>query len=538
MFVDAQAMKEKVRKTLAGGKQQYDVADFYFTSGWPQRIARHPFFEYTTLSVISLNALWIAIDTDHNHSETLLDSDIGFIIVENLFCAYFFAEWLIRFLAFKRKLNGMRDAWFVFDSLLVFTMVGETWVMAFIVKFTTSGGNASMGNASILRMARLLRLSRMARMVRLLRAVPELMILVKGMFAATRSVVFTLILLLFFIYVFSIFFTQLASENQALNVYFHGVGQSMYSLAMHGVFLEDLIVLMDALKAENALLFVAFFLFVMIASMTMMNMLIGVLCEVVTAVSSTEKESLEVAFVKCKLQEVLLTIFPSKAGQELSITKGEYEMILENPQAARLLQEVGVDVVGLVDLTDLFFEGNHEDDDESSDAGAGGKQTLSFGDLMESVLELRGTNNATVKDVMNLRKFIRTSVDNRLEKIEKALNHRKSMGGRRSSDMSFVDAERSETPKLQMIGEHKDIEGSTTCASTLSIPGAVPISHLPALTGYPRSAEAAPSPSPQACPVQLLQNLNSRVDSIENSMLSRMDSLEASMKLILERLSI
>lgn len=523
MFVDAAAMKEKVRRNIASNAQ-YDVTDFYYTSGCPQRIARSTYFDYTTLFVITLNALWIAIETDHNDSEALLDADIGFILVENVFCAYFFAEWLLRFLAFERKLNGFRDAWFVFDSILVFTMVMETWVMAFIVKFTSSSLGAGMGNASILRMARLLRLSRMARMVRLLRAVPELMILVKGMVAAMRSVAFTLLLLLFFIYVFAIFFTQLASDNQVLSVYFHGVGQAMYTLAMHGVFLEDLIVIMDIMKEESIFLATVFFLFVMIAALTLMNMLIGVLCEVVTAVSSTEKEALEVAFVKAKLQQVLMTSFPGKAGQEaheLSITKEEYEQILENPSAARLLQEVGVDVVGLVDLTDLFFEDN--DDDETSDSG---RQTLSFGDMMESVLELRGTNNATVKDVMNLRKFIRVAIDSRMDKIEKTfLGRRLSSGHRRSSDASTF----SETA----VVNRKDAEGGrcTPLATTTSIPGMIEQVSVP--PGYPKSADP---PQPQVCPVQLLQNLQTRVDSMDLSMKSRMDSLEMSMALILERL--
>jgi len=48
-------------------------------------------------------------------------------VVENIFCFYFTAEVVIRFLAFKRKCLFYRDAWFVFDSLLVSCMVLETW---------------------------------------------------------------------------------------------------------------------------------------------------------------------------------------------------------------------------------------------------------------------------------------------------------------------------------------------------------------------------------------------------------------------------
>lgn len=509
MFVDAAAMKEKVRKHI--GKQTYDVCDFYKTTGIWQRIARAMWFEYTTLGVIMLNALWIAIDTDGHNSDTLLDAPAQFIVAENLFCAYFFWEWLCRFMAFERKRNGLRDAWFVFDSSLVLMMVAETWVIAFVIKFSSLGSGGGLGNASVLRMARLLRLSRMARMVRLLRAVPELMILVKGMVAATRSVVFTFILLLFFIYIFAILFTQLGGDIEALHDYFGYVPWSMYSLMMHGVFLEDLLILMDTLRAESLFLLFVFFVFVLIAALTMMNMLIGVLCEVVSAVASTEKEALEVAFVKAKLQQVLLTSFPDKAGQEaheLSITKAEYEMILENQAAARLLQEVGVDVVGLVDLTDLFFEDQEDSDSEEN------VKTLSFGDLMESVLELRGTNGATVKDVMNLRKFVRNVIDSRLDRIEKSLHG--ELQRRNSVNTGTIVPERPPMPKR--------LEGIPHPAlAVLPLPGAVSGDKAQwpaAYRGYPQASGigALPSPGSEVCPVQLLHILHLRMGCLEDTM--------------------
>lgn len=90
-------------------------------------------------------------------------------------------ELVIRFGAFKQKLNCLRDAWFVFDLLLVLFMILETWVMTLILWITGEQGTSGLlGNASILRLARLMRLSRLFRMVRLLRFFPELLILIKA----------------------------------------------------------------------------------------------------------------------------------------------------------------------------------------------------------------------------------------------------------------------------------------------------------------------------------------------------------------------
>merc|ERR1740121_2376126 len=101
-------------------------------------------------------------------------------------------------------------------------MVVETWLLTAI--FLSMGGvDGDLGNASILRMARLLRLSRMARMVRLFRAMPEVLILIKGILAATRSVVFTLFLLLILLYVFAIALRQLTDKTTPGDLLFSSV---------------------------------------------------------------------------------------------------------------------------------------------------------------------------------------------------------------------------------------------------------------------------------------------------------------------------
>eukprot|EP00747_Dinoflagellata_sp_TGD_P085875 gnl/TRDRNA2_/TRDRNA2_163051_c1_seq2.p1 gnl/TRDRNA2_/TRDRNA2_163051_c1~~gnl/TRDRNA2_/TRDRNA2_163051_c1_seq2.p1 ORF type:complete len:143 (-),score=45.02 gnl/TRDRNA2_/TRDRNA2_163051_c1_seq2:237-665(-) len=132
-------------------------------------------------------------------------------------------------------------------------------------------------------------------------------------------------------------------------------------------------------------------------------MLIGVLCEVVSAVAATEKETLEVAYVKSKLQDFLQEIDEDTDGK---ISKGEFVKILENVGAARALSEVGVDPVGLVDFADFIF------DDED-----GGDSELEFGQFMEVVLQLRGSNNATVKDIVDLRKFVKNCFDHHYDRI-------------------------------------------------------------------------------------------------------------------------
>lgn len=397
LFVDQEKMKQQLRDRMA--KPAYDVTIFYHTTGRAQKIAKSTVFEVSTLAVIALNALWISIDTDMNHAETLIDADWPFIVAENLFCAYFFWEWLVRYLAFKTKhfgvpCKGLRDAWFVFDSSLVFLMVLETWVMTSISLILGGSSSGGLGNASILRMARLLRLTRMARMARLLRSMPELMILVRGMVAATRSVVFTLLLLMVFLYVFAIAFRQLSAKTDIGDEFFSSVPESMHTLLIHGTFLDDLATVAHSLSAQAPALLPLFYVYVLLAAMTLMNMLIGVLCEVVTAVASTEKEAMTIAYVRDVLHEIL-TKQNLDTNQDGQISKGEFMNLFEDKTAMSLLEDIGVDVLGLMGFADFIFTGQDQEE-----------VTLGYDDLLKLILDIRGSNGATVKDVVDLRRFV------------------------------------------------------------------------------------------------------------------------------------
>eukprot|EP00927_Polykrikos_kofoidii_P084895 TRINITY_DN9081_c0_g1_i2.p1 TRINITY_DN9081_c0_g1~~TRINITY_DN9081_c0_g1_i2.p1 ORF type:complete len:652 (-),score=149.45 TRINITY_DN9081_c0_g1_i2:16-1971(-) len=429
MFADAEAMKEKLRQNL--GKPEYDVMNLYHKSGLFQLVARSPIFERITLMIITLNAGYISIDTDNNKSTHLLLAAAPFQIAEHAFCFYFTFEWFVRFMSFKRKRDGCKDSWFVFDSLMVLMMVGETWALTLIMMSVESDGGQPGGGpfSSIMRPLRLLRLSRMMRMAKLLRAMPELLILIKGMVSAMRSVCFTLLLQLIILYVFGITFVQITSDLNVGEKHFALVVTSMHTLLVHGTLMDNIGELVYELIEESVINAVVFYIFVLISALTVMNMLIGVLCEVVSAVAATEKEQLTVTYVKGQVQEILRQGGVDQDGDGM-ISKVEFAQILENAQAARILSEVGVDVFGLVELSDFIFEKEDEN-------GARFEGQLTFADFMEVVLQLRGSNVASVKDMTDLRKFMSATfkalesrlmtVEERLEKsIERASQHMSS----------------------------------------------------------------------------------------------------------------
>jgi len=407
LFVDEQSLKEQIRVGMLM-KPQPTVEELYKTDGWAQKVARHHMFEKSTLSVVIINAGWMAIDTDLNHEPLLYDSHPVFVIAENLFCIYFFVELLIRFAAFAVKLDCFKDKWFQFDLVLVVFMVLETWCLAPIVFYMAQqSGGGSGPSLELLTPLKLLRLLRMARMAKLMRAMPELLILIKAIAIATRTVFYTFFLLGLIIYVFAIFFTtQLGRDSELADhddCKFGTVQDSITTLLIASAF-PDLQGVLLALKDNNIALFLAFILFVLIAALTIMNMLIGILCEIISCISSAEKEELQVG----QLKTDLLTLLENGIDKDYDalISKEEFLDLLMKPEACKAMAAVGVDVVGLVDCIDFIFL-----DDEN----------LSFPDFMNIILELRGSNVATVKDMVDQRKWYLAQEQNMRSWFEETL---------------------------------------------------------------------------------------------------------------------
>merc|ERR1712232_1514128 len=164
---------------------------------------------------------------------------------------------------------------------------------------------------------------------------------------------------------------------------------------------------------RESALFVTMFLIVMVlGALTVMNMLVGVLCEVVSAVAATEKEAAAMSFIKCRVRSILNDSGLDQNNDGL-ISKEEFEKLIEHPEASVALQEVGVDVIALVDCAEFIFQ--------SDDRGQKFEKKLGFDDFMDIVLKLRGGNMATVRDIVDLRKFVHsqnTDRNNQLARME------------------------------------------------------------------------------------------------------------------------
>jgi len=417
-FSNAEAIKEKVRNAKKV-KRTYNVHDAYHDTGFFQMIARHPHFENSTLAVIVVNALWISIDTDGNTASTMNTALPIFVVMDSLFFTYFSIEVIVRFLAFKRKCDCLKDGWFKFDMALVILYGFDPFTLAMVAK--VQGGDGLNLPTAVLRLCRLARLSRL---VRMLRSLPELMVMIKGMVAATSSVAYTLGLLIIITYVFAIALRNLVPKAEDQNCeeldeengcledhFFSSVLETMHNLIIFATFCDELAALMHMVQKQSTACLILSWIYVALASLTVMNMLIGVLCEVISAVAAEESELMMVEKVHEKFGALVAQVDDNNDG---TISWDEFKDILALPDCLAALESVNVKPESMIDVAeDVFFD-------------EGEPLAVPFDDFMGLVLDLRGGQQATVENMMGLGKRFSqkfTNVNCRIEKMEGILKH-------------------------------------------------------------------------------------------------------------------
>lgn len=393
MLFDPEALRHKVKDHL--NKPEFDVSKFYHATGLAQRIVRSYLFETVSTAVIFLNVIWIAVDTEHNKADVLIQARVEFQIIEHCFCCFFLFEWSSRFCAFRKKRDCLRSGWFIFESILVITMVFEDWVVTFIIVCLPSSGDgeasikdSGVKDVAMLRILRVMRLARLGRAIKLMQQSPEMMIMVKALTASARSVVWTCVLLSALVFVFGVCFTQICKDSALEEDYFGSLTSSLHTLMIAGIF-PDLEVTSQTIKDTHFVYWLLFLVYLVLTGITVMNLLVGVLVEVAQSSAKIERNNLDANYVKNVFVEIL-GFQEVEDFEMITVDKEEFADLLQEPEILKALTKVGIDVFGLIDLMDFIFMNG----------------SVGFVELLEAVLQLRSSADVTVRDLVEVRKFL------------------------------------------------------------------------------------------------------------------------------------
>ncbi|CAE7466412.1 Cacna1g [Symbiodinium pilosum] len=379
---------------------QEPVKESPYHNGCCGLCASSPVFFSCTMCMVILYCLWLGVEADlnTNKSHNLYEAEPVFPVVENIFCVFFTLELIIRFCGFRRKRNCFQDMWFLFDLILMLLMVAELWIVPILLVFVPELSRVIQE----LTFLRALRLVRMARLTSLLRAFPEAMMLLKGISAAMRGVVTTMCLLLVILFMCALIFmfiVQGQDTDGARNMrdqYFSSVSHSMRSLFMHATLLDGPAVVYDEIEDTLGNWMAYLFLgCIVLSAFTVLNMLIGILCEVINKVSEAEKEEAQIRYLRRHLQDIFECY---DVNQDKSIGEKEFALLLQNLEFREILSKFGTDVQDLQDIMAAVY---------NERAGT----SVEFNELIGVVLRLKGGNNAQVTDIVDLRKFVKQVSD-------------------------------------------------------------------------------------------------------------------------------
>lgn len=264
-------------------------------------------------------------------------------------------------------------------------MVLETWVL-FFVSAVSRGGGSTGYPTDLLRMVKLARLTRSVRVARVLRSVPELAVIMRGIMVVMRTVFLILMLLTSLLYVFGIIFVQIARDTELNeNGEYKDVSSAMMTLVLGGL-IPDMAPTTYAIAGESWLFAAMFLIFVFLGCITIMNMLIGVLVQVVGVVATVEAETNQLAEVKSVLLDN-----PLDLKEHDFVTAQQIKLLLKDEDIDEGLRNLSIDTDDLLNHSQIVFWG---------------KSNIRMYDLWQLAVQHRGSNVAKVKDLVNFRQFL------------------------------------------------------------------------------------------------------------------------------------
>ena len=210
-------------------------------------------FQFIVVSIIILNAITIGVNT-YNLSQFIRQS-INYI--DYSITIFFVIEILIRFIAEPKKLNFFKSGWNIFDTLIVLLSLVPI-----------------PNNSSFL----LLRLLRVFRVLRLISVVPELKKIIEALLSSVTRVFYVGLLLFIILYIYATIGSILFSTN--IPERWGDVGNSMITL-FQVLTMSSWEQVMLPLQDIYWWAWIYFFSFIIICGITMLNLLIAILVDVV-----------------------------------------------------------------------------------------------------------------------------------------------------------------------------------------------------------------------------------------------------------------
>lgn len=334
------------------------IASLHGLAKWQDRLqamvlSHH--FDWAFGFLVFLQGMIIGIQTDYIARNGTDVVPTAFRVVDITFCLLFNFELIMRVMTFGRFFFGGEDwRWNLFDVGMVLLQNVEeiTHIITLQSDDDANGAGSSFG---YLRLLRLVRLLRVLRIVRIMRFVAELRKLVCSIGSSLQSLAWTVVLLIYVLYVAAVCFTQLVANHMRgdilpapeLGLYFGSLGHSLLSLfqAISGG--VDWEVLCRPLGSIHVCVMILFSFYIAFAVLAMMNVVTGVFVD--SALQSSAKDQEQDLILR--MREFYHKTSLDNGG---SITWDEFEHHLKDKDSLDYFKNIGVNIAEAKSLFELL----------------------------------------------------------------------------------------------------------------------------------------------------------------------------------------
>ncbi|CAE7255853.1 SNRPA1 [Symbiodinium necroappetens] len=189
---------------------------------------------------------------------------------------------------------------------------------------------------------------------------------------------------------------------------------SMLSLFTHGVLADELAFAFLVIKEDSVPLFWLFAVFVVFSGITLLNMLIGVLCQVVADNSREHEKNQILVDLKSSLEDAFEALDTSQDG---IISEEEFKQMKTDPNVMEIFFRLGMEESAIIQRLDhmqetIFAVAKSDNADESfltdsKDPASRRPPSMSFKQFTDQVVDLQMNTSAGVLDVQSVAAKVR-----------------------------------------------------------------------------------------------------------------------------------
>jgi hypothetical protein len=363
-----------------------------------EQVAKSSAFSVISMIVTILQIVWITIDTDRNYNVSVWDKQPVDTAMDLAFCAYFAIDLVMYSLRFSSwRVCFSMTSW-CFDAICVAGTILEIIILPVLGIIFNS--DSDWGGFSAIRA---LRLAKVTRVWRLLTCSADATPFFKGLLFGVRSAGFIWGIILAMTYVYAVLMRLYANDaTRDLYDEFNSLDTTFMLLIVRGLMMDEVgILILDLWKQDKGSWFI-FTTYTWFTFFNLLNMLVGTFCSVAGEVTSAEKDSADMTYLRHHLSNIVECYVHRGL-----IGKNEFELIMKNVDVSRICSQRGTDLSELDALKATLFQN---------------QEHIEFNTFFQAITHLRKGKLATVKDILQ----VQETLSDKMERLGKTVKDSRS----------------------------------------------------------------------------------------------------------------